>query len=463
MVDRGLEQPDHPHRRRLQRPVRGRPGRARLDDQRPVHGRGRRRAAGRRRPARRRRAAGRGRRAAAPDAAPPPRCSAPTWCARATRSPGLAANAGVAMEQMAAANGLDPSAPLLTGTVLKLPSGAPTPARASEPLPSQRVVPAAGPAPTPTRLGAGDIQSVASPARRLAVARRRDRVAGERLQQRDGLLGQRPRRHAGDARHVGLRREQPRRAQARHQLGDRQRPRRRALPPAPARADRRRRGRRDRRLLPGPRLRPRRAACSTTRRSTSRTSRRCARASGAEDSGPRGAPRDVVGRVVLGARGPSSAAPDPAAARRARAGARSTPRRAPGPRVAVVRRSRLVVLGLGSLVVVLVVGWSSGRRPRMSRPTAGRPAACRRRPRRSGRRRSAAAGRRGSLRSRPSPMQDHAACRRTIRDDAALACSAASRRGGRGRSRGGRDLLAPRRPARRARAARRCRPGSCPV
>jgi soluble lytic murein transglycosylase-like protein len=75
---------------------------------------------------------------------------------------GLAAGAGVAMEQMAAANGLDPSAPLLIGTVLKLPSGAPAPARASEPLPAQRVVPAAGPAPTPTRLGAADIQSVAS-------------------------------------------------------------------------------------------------------------------------------------------------------------------------------------------------------------------------------------------------------------------------------------------------------------
>jgi soluble lytic murein transglycosylase-like protein len=75
---------------------------------------------------------------------------------------GLAANAGVAMEQMAAANGLDPSAPLLIGTVLKLPSGAPAPPRASEPLPAQRVVPAHGPEPTPTRLGAGDIQSVAS-------------------------------------------------------------------------------------------------------------------------------------------------------------------------------------------------------------------------------------------------------------------------------------------------------------
>ena len=46
--------------------------------------------------------------------------------------------------------------------MLKLPSGAPTPARASEPLPTQRVVPAAGPEPTSTRLGAADIQSVAS-------------------------------------------------------------------------------------------------------------------------------------------------------------------------------------------------------------------------------------------------------------------------------------------------------------
>ena len=75
---------------------------------------------------------------------------------------GLALNAGVPTDQMAAANGLDPSAPLLTGTVLKLPSGSPAPPRASQPLPPQRVVPAAAPVPTPTRLGAGDIQAVAS-------------------------------------------------------------------------------------------------------------------------------------------------------------------------------------------------------------------------------------------------------------------------------------------------------------
>ncbi len=75
---------------------------------------------------------------------------------------GLARNAGVSLDTMAAANGLDPARPLLIGTVLKLPAGAPAPARASEPLPTQRVVSSAGPQPTPQRVGAADIQSVAS-------------------------------------------------------------------------------------------------------------------------------------------------------------------------------------------------------------------------------------------------------------------------------------------------------------
>jgi soluble lytic murein transglycosylase-like protein len=74
----------------------------------------------------------------------------------------LARNAGVSLDSMAAANGLDPARPLLIGTVLKLPAGAPTPARASEPLPTQRVISSAGPQPTPQRVGAADIQSVAS-------------------------------------------------------------------------------------------------------------------------------------------------------------------------------------------------------------------------------------------------------------------------------------------------------------
>jgi soluble lytic murein transglycosylase-like protein len=97
---------------------------------------------------------------AAPTSGPPP---AGSYVVRAGDTlSGLAANAGVGTAQIAAANGLDASAPLLTGTVLRLPSGAPAPPRSSQPLPSQRVVPAAAPAATAARLGAGDIQSVAS-------------------------------------------------------------------------------------------------------------------------------------------------------------------------------------------------------------------------------------------------------------------------------------------------------------
>jgi soluble lytic murein transglycosylase-like protein len=75
---------------------------------------------------------------------------------------GLAAQAGVSTAAMAAMNGLDPAQPLLAGTVIKLPAGAPTPVRASEPAPSTVVVPHAAPDPTPDRLNATDIQSVAS-------------------------------------------------------------------------------------------------------------------------------------------------------------------------------------------------------------------------------------------------------------------------------------------------------------
>ena len=63
---------------------------------------------------------------------------------------------------MAAMNGLDPSAPLLIGTVLKLPSGAPAPPGAATPEPAQTVVPQANPEPTNAVVGAADVQSVAS-------------------------------------------------------------------------------------------------------------------------------------------------------------------------------------------------------------------------------------------------------------------------------------------------------------
>jgi soluble lytic murein transglycosylase-like protein len=75
---------------------------------------------------------------------------------------GLAASSGVSTSAIAAMNGLDPAGLLLAGTVIKLPAGAPAPPRASAPAPAQTVVPQAPPEPSPTRLGAGDIQSVAS-------------------------------------------------------------------------------------------------------------------------------------------------------------------------------------------------------------------------------------------------------------------------------------------------------------
>ncbi len=74
----------------------------------------------------------------------------------------LAAQAGVTVGQMAAMNGLDPSGLLLAGTVLKLPQGAPAPARADEPAPEQTVVPQASPEPTATRLSADEVSSVAA-------------------------------------------------------------------------------------------------------------------------------------------------------------------------------------------------------------------------------------------------------------------------------------------------------------
>src|SRR5215217_1576599 len=74
----------------------------------------------------------------------------------------LASSSGVSVDAMAAMNGIDPNAPLLIGTVIKLPSGAPAPPRSSEPEPQQTVVPNASPEPTAARLGAADVQSVAA-------------------------------------------------------------------------------------------------------------------------------------------------------------------------------------------------------------------------------------------------------------------------------------------------------------
>jgi soluble lytic murein transglycosylase-like protein len=97
---------------------------------------------------------------AAPSAAPAPQ-GAYTVRPGDTLS-GLAAGARVPLNAMAAMNGLDPNKVLLVGTVIKLPAGAPAPARASQPAPAATVVPQAGPEPTPTRVNAGTIQSAAA-------------------------------------------------------------------------------------------------------------------------------------------------------------------------------------------------------------------------------------------------------------------------------------------------------------
>ncbi|MFL5894786.1 MAG: lytic transglycosylase domain-containing protein, partial [Thermoleophilaceae bacterium] len=73
----------------------------------------------------------------------------------------IAIRAGVPMQQIAFMNGLDPQRFLLTGTVLKLPTGAPQPAT-SAPAPAQTVVPPAAPNPTPERLTSAQIAQVAA-------------------------------------------------------------------------------------------------------------------------------------------------------------------------------------------------------------------------------------------------------------------------------------------------------------
>jgi len=75
---------------------------------------------------------------------------------------GLAAQTGVPTAQMAFVNGLEPTAQLLIGTVLKLPTGAPAPAGAALPAPAARVLPQADPVPTSVRLDGAQVSSLAA-------------------------------------------------------------------------------------------------------------------------------------------------------------------------------------------------------------------------------------------------------------------------------------------------------------
>jgi len=74
---------------------------------------------------------------------------------------GLAAQAGTTVEAMAAMNGLDPSGYLIAGTLIKLPTGAPTPAAAREPAPAP-VVTTAAPSPSAGTVTSGQIAEVAA-------------------------------------------------------------------------------------------------------------------------------------------------------------------------------------------------------------------------------------------------------------------------------------------------------------
>ena len=97
---------------------------------------------------------------AAPAAAPAPQ-GAYTVRTGDTLS-ALAAQTGTTVEAMAAMNGLDPNGLLLSGTVLKLPGGAPAPVQASRPEPATQVVPEAAPEPTAKQVSAADVQNVAA-------------------------------------------------------------------------------------------------------------------------------------------------------------------------------------------------------------------------------------------------------------------------------------------------------------
>jgi N-acetylmuramoyl-L-alanine amidase len=73
---------------------------------------------------------------------------------------GIAAQSGISVGELAWMNGLDPAAPLLAGTALKLPTGSPL--AAASPPPAPAVVVPAEPYATPGHVTAGQIGSVAA-------------------------------------------------------------------------------------------------------------------------------------------------------------------------------------------------------------------------------------------------------------------------------------------------------------
>jgi soluble lytic murein transglycosylase-like protein len=88
---------------------------------------------------------------------------------------GIAASSGISLGELAWMNGLDPGAPLLAGTALKLPTGSPLAVQAATTTVEPTVVPPAAPYATPGRVTAEQIGQIAaangvSPSLAAAVA-----------------------------------------------------------------------------------------------------------------------------------------------------------------------------------------------------------------------------------------------------------------------------------------------------
>ena len=74
----------------------------------------------------------------------------------------IAMTARVPMSAIAAMNGLDPNGVLVSGTIIKLPTGSPAPAGAAQPAPTTTRVPQAAPYASSGRVTSADIAAVAS-------------------------------------------------------------------------------------------------------------------------------------------------------------------------------------------------------------------------------------------------------------------------------------------------------------
>ena len=72
---------------------------------------------------------------------------------------GIAANAGVPVEALAAMNGVSANSHVIQGTALKLPAGSP---QSSSPQPAPSTIPNGGPQPTPGHTNSAEISQIAS-------------------------------------------------------------------------------------------------------------------------------------------------------------------------------------------------------------------------------------------------------------------------------------------------------------